>query len=77
MTGIECARDCIAGGRDYCSGGLCEICLGSLWAQLYGTDGLGSLQSIGSAGQIAGAAAGPPPGALALAYRQLRARAGQ
>jgi len=48
------------------AGGLFATANGSLWAQLYGTDGLGSLQSIGSAGQIAGAAAGPLPLALSL-----------
>ncbi|MEX0972047.1 MAG: MFS transporter [Solirubrobacterales bacterium] len=48
------------------AGGLYTTANGSLWAQTYGTEGLGRLQSLASSGQILGAALGPLPLALSL-----------
>ncbi len=48
------------------AGGLYSTANGSLWAQTYGTAGLGRLQSLASSGQILGAALGPLPLALSL-----------
>lgn len=39
---------------------------GTVWAKTYGVENLGRLQGLGASGQIAGAAAGPLPLALAL-----------
>ncbi|MEX2448640.1 MAG: MFS transporter [Solirubrobacterales bacterium] len=46
--------------------GLYATANGSLWAQTYGAEGLGRLQSLASSGQILGAALGPLPLALSL-----------
>jgi MFS family permease len=43
------------------SSGMSGTANGAVWASVYGTDGLGRLQGTASAGQIAGAAAGPLP----------------
>jgi MFS family permease len=47
--------------------GMSATANGTVWASVYGLEGIGALQGVASAGQVAGAAAGPLPIAALLA----------